>query len=95
MFWTVNIKGRLADAATKYHVEPLIAACIDILGANMDEDNAIRVAIVGDLYNIESLKEDALAKIKSSKKPLKNMKGWNDLDKFNNLKAEILDCKAA
>ena len=91
---TFEVAEKLVNAATKYQVQPLIAACIDILGANMDEDNAIRVAIVSDIYNIEGLKKDALAKIRASKKPLKNMKGWNDLDKLSDLKAEILDCKA-
>ena len=85
---------RLLDVATKYNVRPLIDACAKILTAQLDEDNAIRIAILSDLYKIEGLKLDAMATVAAAKKPLKTMSGWKDLDQFHHLKAEILDYKA-
>ena len=91
---TFDVAEKLVNVASKYNVQSLISACAEIFAAHMDEDNAIRVAILGDLYSIEGLKRDAIDKITSSKKPLKSMNGWKDLDKFQDLKTEILDCKA-
>ena len=91
---TFEVAEKLVNVAAKYNVQSLIAACTEILTAHMDEENAICVAILGDLYSIEGLKKDALAAITASKKPLKTMNGWKDLDTFHDLKTEILDCKA-
>ena len=91
---TFEVAEELIDIATKYDVQPLVTACAEILGANLDEDNAIRVAILCDLYNMKDLKTAALAIVASAKKPLKSMSGWNELSKFQDLKIEIVDNKA-
>ena len=91
---TIEVAEKLLNVATKYNVQSLIVACTDILSFHMGEDNAIRVSIVADLYTIDGLKKEALATITASKKPLKTMNGWKDLNEFHDLKTEILDCKA-
>ena len=89
-----QVAEKLIHVATKYQVQSLIDACQIILSAKLEVDNAIRVAILGDLYNIQELKLEALATIKAAKKPLKSMVGWKDLDEFQDLKIEIVDNKA-
>ena len=91
---TFEVAEKLIGVATKYDIRPLITACTEILIENLEEDNAIPVAIIGDLYSMKDLKEEALATIVTSKKPLKSMNGWNDLGKFQDLKIEIVDAKA-
>ena len=91
---TFKVAERLLDIASKYDVKPLVDTCAEILATLLDEDTSIRIAILSDLYRIEGLKMDAMATIAAAKKPLKTMNGWKDLDKFHDLKADILDCKA-
>ena len=91
---TFEVAEKLIGVATKYDVQPLITACTEILIENLDEDNAIPVAILGDLYTMKDLKKEALTTIVTSRKPLKSMNGWNDLGKFQDLKIEIVDAKA-
>ena len=91
---TFEMAEKLVNIAAKYNVKSLTAACTEILAAHLGDNNAIRVAIVADLYSIDGLKKDALDTITASKKPLKTMNGWKDLNEFHDLKTEILDCKA-
>ena len=85
----------LINLATKYDVQPLRDACLDIFLAHLDEGNAIRVVILSSMYNLDSLKIRALDTIVASNKPLKTMIGWEDLARIQDLKIEIIDYKAS
>ena len=88
---TFEAAERLINVATKYDVQPLVNACIDILAVHLNEGNAIRVVTLCSLYNLNELKNSALDIIADSKKPLKVMAGWDDLEQNQDLKIEILD----
>ena len=79
-------------------VSSLIKACIDLFVAHLDEENAIRVAILSSLYLLTkyplNLKRRAMDAIVASRRPLKSMTGWEDLNKIHDLKIEIFDYKA-
>lgn len=81
----------LLNIATKYDVQPLINACIDIFTAHLKESNAIHVVTLCSLYNLKQLKSRALSTIGASKKPLNTMAGWDDLEQNPDLKIEIVD----
>ena len=85
----------LINLATKYDVRPLRDACLDIFLAHLEEGNAIRVLILSSMYNLDALKIRALDTIVASNKPLKTMIGWEDLEKIQDLKIEIIDYKAS
>ena len=63
----------------------------DILAAHLNEGNAIRVVSLCSLYNLNELKNRALDIIADSKKPLRAMAGWDDLEQSQDLKIEIFD----
>ena len=81
----------LLNIATKYDVQPLIDASVAILKSHLKEGNAIRVVTLGSLYNLDELKNRALNIIAGSRKPLKAMVGWDDLEQNQDLKIEIVD----
>ena len=70
--------------------------CTDILGlgAHLNEGNPIRVALLRELYSVETLNRAALAAIVESNKPLKAMNGWEELDQFQELQIEIINFKS-
>ena len=92
--YTFDVAASLINVATKYNVHSLMDMCTEILEAHLNEGNAIRVALLGDLYSVETLKSAALAAIAESKKPLKAMNGWEELDQFQELQIEIINFKA-
>ena len=92
--YTFDVAASLINVATKYNVHSLMDMCTEILEGHLNEGNAIKVVLLGDLYSVETLKSAALAVIAESKKPLKAMNGWEDLDQFQELKIEIIDFKA-
>ena len=93
--YTFDVAAALINVATKYNVRSLMDTCIEILEAHLNESNAIRVAQLGDLYGVEALKKAALVAIAESKKPLKTMNGWDELDQFRELQIDIINFKAS
>ena len=57
----------LLNMATKYDVQPLVDACLDILEAHLNEDNAIRVVTLCSAYSLKELKNRALDIIAATK----------------------------
>ena len=92
--YTFDVAAALINVATKYNVRSLMDTCTEILGAHLDEGNAIQVVLLGDLYRVEALKSAALATIAESKKPLRAMNGWDELNRHQELQIEIIDYKA-
>ena len=92
---TFEAAEALINHAIKYDVQPLTAACTDILTAHLEEGNAIRVVILSSMYHLTDLKKRALDTIVASNRPLKTMIGWEDLEKIQDLKIEIIDYKAS
>ena len=91
--YTFDVAAALINVATKYNVRSLMDTCNEILRAHLNEANAIQVALLGDLYGVKALKKAALVAIAKSKKPLKTMNGWDELDR--ELQIEIIDFKAS
>ena len=88
---TFEAAEALINIATKYDVKPLVNACVDIFTAHLREDNAIRLMSLCSLYNMSGLTTMALNTISDSKKPLKTLVGWEDLEQNQKLKIEIVD----
>ena len=92
--YTFDVAAALISVATKYNVQSLLDTCTKILVAQLNDGNAIQVALLGDLYNAEALKSAAFTAIVESKRPLGTMSGWDELDRFRDLQIEIIDYKA-
>ena len=92
---TFEAAEALINLAIKYDVQPLREACTEILAAHLEEGNAIGLVILSSLYQLTDLKRKALDTIVAARRPLKTMNGWEDLEKIQDLKIEIIDYKAS
>ena len=92
---TFEAAEALINLAIKYDVQPLRDAYTDILTAHLEEGNAIRVVILSSMYHLTDLRIRAMDTIVASNRPLKSMIGWEDLEKIQDLKIEIIDYKAS
>ena len=67
---TFEVAKQLLNVANMYKVESLKKKSIKMLLAHLDEDNAIEMSTLGELFNLNSLDMAAKATISASKKPL-------------------------
>ena len=70
---TFEVAKQLMNLANMYSVQSLVGRCGKIILAHLNEENAIEVAVLGDLYNMDALKKAAKAAIVASDKTLMNM----------------------
>ena len=83
---TFEVAKQLMNVANKYNVSALKKKGSNILLACLNEDNAIQMAMLGNLYNIDTLKKAAKATIAASDKNLIDMienSGFRLQDKDN------------
>ena len=67
---TFEVAKQLLNVANMYKVESLKKTSIKMLLARLDEDNAIEISTLGELFNLSSLDMAAKATISAAKKPL-------------------------
>ena len=67
---TFEVAKQLLNVANMFKVESLKKKSIKMLLAHLDEDNAIEMSTLGELFNLNSLDMAAKATISASKKPL-------------------------
>ena len=70
---TFEVAKQLMNVANKYNVLTLKKKCGRILLAHLNEDNAVQIALLGELYNVDALNKAAKNVIASSEKFLGNM----------------------
>ena len=89
-----GVGGPLTKAAHECQVRSLVESCGMSLRSKLSPDNAIRAAILGDLYGDDCFKKDAIAFIVADKTPPSKMVGWDELEQYQNLKMEIISKRA-
>ena len=70
---TFEVAKQLVNIANKYNVQSLKKKGGKILLGHLNEDNALQMALLGELYNMEALKKAAKNLIASSEKSLGDM----------------------
>ena len=81
----------LMHLSHKYNVRGLEEICQGFLIKQMTEDKLYRAVILGHLFNDEILKDAAMHKLISSRKAVKEIKGWEQLEAHPKLGMEILN----
>ena len=68
-----EVAKQLMNVANKYNVQALVKKGIRCMLACLNEDNAIQMAVLGKLYNVDALQKAAKRVIASSEKSLVDM----------------------
>ena len=83
--------AELLKAADKYQVPSLLEACAMKLRKNLGTDNVAQGAILGSIYRIPKLKNDAIKGIIASEATLNSMEGYQELRRYPDLLIEIIN----
>ena len=70
---TFEVAKQLLNVAIKYNIQPLKKKGGNILLAHLNEDNAVQIAMLGELYNMDALRKAAKNVIASSEKSFGDM----------------------
>ena len=86
--------AQLLKAADKYQVPSLIEICAMNLSKTLSTDNLVLGAILGSIYRLQELKNEAIKAIVNSRATLSSMEGYQELRGYPDLLIEIVDyCK--
>ena len=86
--------AELLKAADKYQVPSLIENCAMNLGKKLSTDNYVLGAILGSVYRLPELKNEAIKAIVYSRATLSSMEGYQELRGYPDLLIEIVDYRA-